>query len=149
MDTRRGYSPHLPSTGGEREPFLHRLTSLPLAGILCVAAALRVAMAFQPGIMLRDDATYYVEAARQLAIGHGYLLQGKLTAYWPVGYPAFLSLFFHGAWVGLLSARLAQVVLSVASVALVYVLARSTWDDERAARGAALVTALLPDNVDR
>lgn len=43
---------------------------------------------------LYDFAWYYSHAV-SLQTGHGYISSGKYTAYWPIGYPYFLSLLFR------------------------------------------------------
>jgi hypothetical protein len=134
-----------PRAGVQR--LVHRASQIPISSTLALAAALRVAVAAIPGIMLRDDATYYVDAAKHLAHGDGYLLRGAATAYWPVGYPAFLSLFMHGPGAALFLARLAQCALSVACIYMSYWIARRVYEEDGPARLTALILACMPNEI--
>ncbi len=115
-------------------------------GLLLLALSLRLLFAFVAGPGLRDDASYYVEAAQGLASGKGYLLRGQPTAYWPVGYPFFLSMIFRVSH-GLLWARIVQSVLSVAIVFMSFRLALRLYAREQPARLTALILALMPAQI--
>ena len=102
-----------------------------LAAVLCGAMLLRIAwcvFAARFPLGFRDPA-FYRHLADQLADGDGYVLEGRPTAYYPIGYPAALAAVF---WVvGLVgidsaSARTALTVglnLAAAAVTLVLVFA--------------------------
>ena len=100
------------------------------------------------------DPYFYFALGQQLADGAGYLnvVTGDATAYYPVGYPAFLGAVF---WLVEhtpvpdelpLAATLVQAALGTASVALVLLIARRVAGT-RAALVAATVTAAFPSLV--
>ena len=114
---------------------------LRLLAILVVAFALRLGWVLTttkaPVFVESGDAYSYFFYGRQFAEGGGYLNldgSGAATAYYPPGYPAILGALF---WVLLhtplpdgpqalaMAGSLLHVVLSTASVGLVFVLARS------------------------
>ena len=89
-----------------------------------------------------DDAFRYDFAARSLSEGHGYIhLNGAPTAFWPPGYPLLLGLTYRvlGASVGV--AQLLNVLLSTATVGLVYLVGRRALGSQPALVGAAIVAA--------
>jgi 4-amino-4-deoxy-L-arabinose transferase-like glycosyltransferase len=109
--------------------------------LFCILAAtfLRIAwIAFVHPTQVSDFKWYY-ERAVSIATGHGYTVNGKPTAYWPVGYPGFLgvvfSIFGTSPMVGLIT----NVVLSVTTILLSYRLSKQIFNSETAAR----VTVLL------
>ena len=83
----------------------------------------------------------------RLATGQGYVSDdGVPTAYWPVGYPAFLAvvyLCFGHSW---LAAGVANAILGAVIVILTYWLARQVVLS-RPAMLAAMVIALLPSYI--
>ena len=121
--------------------------------ILAVGAVLRIAWvvyAARPAVGLHDPA-FYTVYGNQLAAGNGYTVpNGEPTAYYPVGYPAFLgALFCLLDPTGLADhhvAAYANVVLGTASIALVFAIGRRILDDRAALVGAA-VFALWPNLV--
>lgn len=105
-----------------------------------LAFILRLFCALISSPVPRDDGVYYVAAARDMAHGMGYLLRGEPTAYWPIGYPFFLSLIFRLSNDSLVAAKVAQVLLSTAIVLMGYWIARRLYGREEPAR---LTAALL------
>jgi len=93
-----------------------------------------------------SDAGWYLSRAITLANNGTYSEGGILTAYWPVGYPAFLALLFKIAGPSLLAARVANLVLAGASFWLLYRVVKRFIDDELVARGAVLLFTLYPNN---
>jgi 4-amino-4-deoxy-L-arabinose transferase-like glycosyltransferase len=93
-----------------------------------------------------DDA-WYLETARGIAAGQGYLHLGKPTAYFPVGYPAILALVFRVAGASLQSAQLLNVVLSLATVVCTFSIARALGGSDRTATLAAALLAFMPNQV--
>ena len=134
-----------------------------LLAVLVVAFGLRLAWALAttraPVFVESGDAYSYFFYGRQFAEGGGYLNldgSGKATAYYPPGYPAVLGGLFwvllhtplpHDAAALAMAGSLLQVVLGTASVALVWVVARRVFDDDRTALLAAAVLAVWPNVV--
>ena len=118
-----------------------------LALIVGVALAIRVVwvVAFQTPPV--SDAESYDELGWRLAQGKGYVnSEGIPTAFWPVGYPAFLAavyVVFGHSW---LAAGIANGLMGTASVALTYRLAREVLSS-RLSLVAAAAVALLPSHI--
>jgi 4-amino-4-deoxy-L-arabinose transferase-like glycosyltransferase len=133
-----------PLTAGERRALIAVLV---LAFVLRAAWALYAA---RPPVGLHDPSFYLVYGER-IADGFGYTLpSGEPTAYYPVGYPAFLAgVFWLFGWTGLPGhdlAAWANVGLGVATVALAFALGRRLFD-VRTGLVAAGVVGVLPNLV--
>ncbi|MCL6453394.1 MAG: hypothetical protein K6T78_07140 [Alicyclobacillus sp.] len=95
-----------------------------------------------------DDFDWYFHHAAQMAAGQGYVWYGHPTAYWPMGYPFFLSLLFRAVGPSVAAGLAANALFSVAIVLCVYGL---TWQVTRsrvAAVCAAAAYTLLPSQVE-
>jgi 4-amino-4-deoxy-L-arabinose transferase-like glycosyltransferase len=124
-----------------------------LAVIIGLAILLRllwVLHAARPTKALNDPYFYTVFADR-ISQGRGYtLISGEPTAFYPVGYPGFLAGVFwlvHQAHTPDNLARLiglSQLILGVATVALVFEVARRLYDTSTGLVAAAVV-ALWPN----
>jgi 4-amino-4-deoxy-L-arabinose transferase-like glycosyltransferase len=69
------------------------------------------------------DFDWYFQRAVEIASGDGYSVDGEPTAYWPVGYSGFLSLFFFVINPTVTFAKLLNLMLVLVSVALSFRLA--------------------------
>jgi 4-amino-4-deoxy-L-arabinose transferase-like glycosyltransferase len=126
------------------------LTSRPRhsAGFLLMIAALFLAPRI--GWMLAVDAApmsdqlWYFERAVGLLNGEGYAVQGQPTAFWPVGYPAFLAGLFAVFGPDIEAAKAANLVLSAVAMAFVYRISRRASGSDAAAKAALVLTALYP-----
>lgn len=67
-----------------------------------------------------DDFAWYFSHATQMYKGQGYVWYGHPTAYWPIGYPFFLSLLFHVTGPSVLAGLVTNILLSIGIVLLVY-----------------------------
>jgi 4-amino-4-deoxy-L-arabinose transferase-like glycosyltransferase len=115
-------------------------------GILGVAFLLRLLWIFwSPAIPASDAATYDLVAQRLVA-GEGYVLRGQLSAYWPVGYPAFLAAIYRLAGHDLLVVKLLQAVLSVCTIVVVYKIGALVFNDI-VARLATLMLSFSPNQI--
>ena len=65
-----------------------------VAANFLMAAVLRIGWVSLYEIYPVSDCQFYFQSAIDLARGNGYLRNGALTAFWPVGYPAFLAELF-------------------------------------------------------
>jgi hypothetical protein len=109
--------------------------------------AIRVAiLAFIPTAAPFSDAGWYLRRAITLAEQGTYSEGGVPTAYWPVGYPAFLAGIFTIFGPSLLAARIANLVLASISFWLLYRVAQRSFGDELVARLTVLFLALYPNN---
>ena len=118
-----------------------------LALIVGVALAIRVAWVLIFQTTPSWDGPEYDAHGWRLAQGQGYVLaDGTPTAFWPVGYPAFLAviyLIFGHSW---LAAGMANALFGAVSVALTYRLAREVLSSRLSLVAAGLV-AFLPSHI--
>jgi 4-amino-4-deoxy-L-arabinose transferase-like glycosyltransferase len=118
------------------------------AGFFLMVAALFLAPRI--GWMLAVDAApisdqlWYFERAVGLLNGEGYAVQGQPTAFWPVGYPAFLAGLFAVFGPDIEVAKAANLVLSAVSMVFVYRISRRATGSEAAAKAAVVLAALYP-----
>jgi 4-amino-4-deoxy-L-arabinose transferase-like glycosyltransferase len=91
-----------------------------------------------------SDQLWYFERAVGLLNGDGYAVQGQPTAFWPVGYPAFLAGLFAVFGPDVEVAKAANLVLSAVAMAFVYRIARHATGSEGAARAALMLAVLYP-----
>jgi 4-amino-4-deoxy-L-arabinose transferase-like glycosyltransferase len=112
-----------------------------------LAAALRLGVVFGVGLDQTSDFAWYLDRARELALGQGYHINGVPTAYWPIGYPAFLGLAFHLFGGEVLVGQLANLALSLGLLAAVRRLVLDMGGDRAAANLAVLLLAIYPNQV--
>ena len=93
------------------------------------------------------DPLWYLTQAARLAQGHGYALDSGPTAYFPVGWSAFLAVFFKVFDATLAIAQLVDLTLAAATFFLVLAIARQTLRDEFVARLSVLLLAVYPNNI--
>jgi hypothetical protein len=126
---------------------------------LLLAAALRLGLVFAVDNRPVADAEWYYARATELAEGRGYA-QPRLvgtadgaewvrtpTAYWPVGYPAFLGGVFALFGASPLVGKLANVAIGLAVLLLMHWLARTLSGSERVARVTLAALALHPNQI--
>jgi 4-amino-4-deoxy-L-arabinose transferase-like glycosyltransferase len=94
-----------------------------------------------------SDFEWYYLRGWDMAIGNGYAINGVPTAYWPVGYPAFLSLIFRVFGFNLVFVKLANVFLYTGILYLSYVITRRLFSSELTARMAMLLLAFFPNHI--
>ena len=116
-------------------------------GCLAIGVAMRLLWVLLVAPAPAHDAMWYVGKASEMAQGLGYSEDGLPTAYWPVGYVAFLAALFVVTGPGLGIARLANVVLSSVSLILVYRLTHRFTASPIAARAALLMLSLYPADI--
>lgn len=123
-----------------------------LAGLIAVQMILGViCMAAIPTTVVIGDEAWYFQQSERLAQGlnpvwnHGTGTpeHGEYTAFWSIGYPVYLSLFFRLFGAYLPVAQFANLLLLPGIALLFYLLARKVVGELRA-RQATLVVALLP-----
>jgi 4-amino-4-deoxy-L-arabinose transferase-like glycosyltransferase len=135
--------------------------------IACFAAALLIRLlwlAFVHPSPL-SDFNWYFEQGQRLAAGQGYtvvddgcpmwerghpLASPRPTAFWPIGYPLFLSGLFRlggGAIPPLLAAQLANLALYLGLMVTLAWCARRIFRSKLAGRIALLLLAFLPNHI--
>jgi hypothetical protein len=90
------------------------------------------------------DTTSYLDPGRNLLLHGSFVADGMPDLVRTPGYPLFLAIT---SLAGLPAAALANVILSVISLLLVWRLGRAVFDDDRIALGAAWVFAFEPVSV--
>jgi 4-amino-4-deoxy-L-arabinose transferase-like glycosyltransferase len=143
--------PSAPSSPFDRFLIPLRRVDLWVAAILAAAFVLRLAWALHvdvdPRTFWRWDMSTYDYTASAMAAGKGMIdLWGGPSAHWPPGYPAALAPIYRLTNDSLLSARLFNVVMGVATVFLVYLLGKKTFDRRVGLLGAG-VLAVFPGQV--
>jgi 4-amino-4-deoxy-L-arabinose transferase-like glycosyltransferase len=93
-----------------------------------------------------SDAVQYKTLAHNLAQSEGYTLNGRPNAFWPPGYPLFLSLVFRGFPDNEFAGKVANVFFGLGIVLLTYFLGR-TLIGETGGRVAAALMAVLPSQI--
>ena len=93
-----------------------------------------------------SDAGWYFSRAVIISEEGTFSEGGIPTAYWPVGYPAFLGLLFCITGPSLLSAQIANLLLAAGSFWLLYYLARRLFCSELVARFSVLLLTVYPNN---
>jgi hypothetical protein len=118
-----------------------------LTGPVIAAALVRLALMasliarFGTGALLQSDTFSYLEPGRNLLLHGRFMADGVPDLVRTPGYPLFLAIV---SLAGMTAAALANVILSVFSVILVWRLGRTAFGDERIALGAAWIFAFEP-----
>jgi len=94
-----------------------------------------------------SDFAWYYQRSWDMATGRGYSVDGVPTAYWPVGYPAFLGLIYWVFGLNLVYAKLANVLLYVGILYLSYSIARKLFSSEFTGRMTLLLLAFYPNHI--
>lgn len=121
-----------------------------LAGPVVAAAAIRLALLAitlirnGTGAFSQVDTSSYLEPGRNLLLHGRFVADGVPDLLRTPGYPLFLAV---NSLPGPTAAALANVILSVISVLLVWKLGRAVFDDNRIALGAAWIFALEPISI--
>ena len=93
------------------------------------------------------DSKWYYDRALSIINGDGVATDGKLTAYWPVGYAFFLAGIFKVFGVSVFLAKIANILLYLASMFFAYKIAKISFNSETIARASILVMALYPNHI--
>jgi hypothetical protein len=99
------------------------------------------------GVHPVSDAEWYVERGMGIAGGEGYVIDGTPTAYWPVGYPAFLGGIFSISGGSLMAATIANLILALGALYLSYRIARRLFDSERIGLITLALLAIHPNHI--
>ncbi len=119
----------------------------PLLVVCAFAVAVRAPLVTIIHSQPTSDSFFYVTAARSLAEGHGYVWNGHPTAFFPIGWPAFIAALYTVTRSFSFPAVLwAGVALWAVSTALMYIFALRLGG-RAAAIVAALLVAAYPDFV--
>lgn len=108
---------------------------------LCIVVGLliRIAIVVFVPVQPASDAGWYFARAVELGSGLGYQEDGYPTAYWPVGYPAFLAIVFDAFGSSVAVGQFANVVLWAVTLYLLHATVRKASDSIRAANLGVLL----------
>jgi hypothetical protein len=94
-----------------------------------------------------SDASWYFEKGLEIASGKGYINNGVPTAYWPVGYPAFLGLVFYVFGPSLFAGKLANIILYAGVLVCSYYCATVLLRSKLAGKITLLLLAFYPNQI--
>jgi 4-amino-4-deoxy-L-arabinose transferase-like glycosyltransferase len=114
--------------------------------MLIVAFLLRLAWVLTVDNQLLGDAPWFDMTAKGLVTDHRYHYEGTSTAFFPVGYPAFLALVYWIAGPHQIAAKIANAVLSSIICLVAYLLAKQVFDKTTARITLAIMT-LFPSQI--
>jgi 4-amino-4-deoxy-L-arabinose transferase-like glycosyltransferase len=133
---------------GQRRIWLRRLRGAGTEIVLiCLGCALRLWWALSVAPIQVSDARWYSHAALALAAGQGYQNEGLPTAYYPVGYPATLAIFYSFFGSAAAVPRVANVVFALGTLLSLFALARAVTGSRLAATLALLAFTLYPADI--
>jgi 4-amino-4-deoxy-L-arabinose transferase-like glycosyltransferase len=118
-----------------------------LVVIVLLAVALRVLYAILLPVEPFSDGAWYLQRARELANGMPYQEGGHPTAYWPVGYPALLSVFIRLFGDTQSSYVIPNIVASAITIALIYWFAIELTKNSVIGKIAAFGYAIYPNHI--
>lgn len=139
-----------------------------IPGCLIAAFVLRVGWIAVFDAQPVSDFRWYYERGIDLAMGNGYSISAtsfwpdnipsigqetiapteyRPTAYWPVGYPAFLGILFAMLGPSLTVAKIANVLFSMGSLLLSYFPAKTLFRSETAGRVTLLILSFYPNHI--
>nr|WP_294518034.1 glycosyltransferase family 39 protein [uncultured Rhodopila sp.] len=120
-----------------------RFLPICFAGFVLIRLAVLLILPITP----TSDSAWYVDRAMEIANGEGYHEGSWPTAFWPIGYPAFLAGVFVLFGKHLLAAKLVNLALSCGIFRLTYRLGRALFGNELAARIAVLLLTIYPNQI--
>lgn len=116
--------------------------------LLLIAFLIRTAWILLVSPAPVSDFNYYYNYGISIAMGQGYCRpDGVPTAFWPVGYPAFLGLLFYFCGASLFVGKFANVIMSVLTLAVFYKFSLIITPDRRTARMAAVLASFFPSQI--
>lgn len=135
----------LPTTGEARPEKVDGRRLFMLAVLLLLATRLCLVLSLE--VRQWSDLEWYFARAVELLETGRYAERGVSTAFWPVGYPAFLAGVLWLTSPSALAGQLANVALSLTCMVLLHRWCLRHFDDQRVAGAAALLFALYPNQM--
>lgn len=131
-------------------PLAHHLRDrtarmLLVAGLLLLIP--RLVLILTTDVRQSSDMAWYFERAIELLDTGCYCERGVPTAYWPVGYPAFLAAVFWVFGSSVLAGQLANLALTLVGSALLHRWCLRRFNSAQVAAVAVLLWALYPNSI--
>ena len=117
-----------------------------LPAILVIAAVPRIAVLALP-LRQTSDFGWYFDRAAGIAHGDGYGVNGVLTAFWPVGWPAALAALFTVTGTSAFAGGVANLVLAILCCWLTAIAGERLTGERTIGRVAALLIAIYPNQI--
>ena len=117
--------------------------------LFCLISALGLHLAWiylvrtQPAV----DCLWFFQRATGIAEGKGYIWDNQPTAFWPIGYPAFLGLLFYIFGPSLWAAKIANIFLYLGIIYLSYYLSKALFQSEITGRVTIFILTINPVNI--
>lgn len=94
-----------------------------------------------------SDSSWYYQQGLDIAAGKGYNIEGTPTAYYPAGYPMFLSLIFMMFGNSIAAAKIANLFISAGILYFSYFISKKLFDSEKTGRITLLLLAIYPNYI--
>lgn len=131
----------------DRLLLLDRFTDRSFLACVCLLnIVLRLPLLFLDVLPTSDDAWYF-DTAKAIATGRGFAEADGLTAFWPVGWPAFLGALLRVFGPHVLVGQCTNLLLSTAAIVLVASIGKRLFVESPAWRLAAVLLAIYPNNI--
>ncbi|TXH02677.1 MAG: glycosyl transferase [Candidatus Moraniibacteriota bacterium] len=138
-------TPHIPHIANDNTSKIGDLTILLIA--ISITVITRLALILLIDVQPSSDMGWYYHRAIELLETGRYQENGIPTAFWPVGYPAFLALVMAIGGASVLTGQLANLSLSVACTLLTYHLCIRQFNSQRIAAIATSLMAVYPNQM--
>jgi len=112
---------------------------------LIIAVVLRLAWIILTDSKPVSDSAWYYEKGIDIASGKGYSIEGIPTAYYPIGYPLFLSLVFTVFGNSIFAAMIMNLILSAGILVFTYFISKKIFDSENTGRISLFLFAIYPN----
>jgi len=114
---------------------------------LITAFIIRVSWVYFVDAQLTSDAIRYYKSGVEISAGKGYVANGAPTAYFPVGYPAFLGLIFAVFGPSVFIGKIANIILSMGILFFSYYISKRLFNSELVGRITLLVLSFYPNYI--
>lgn len=115
-------------------------------GILFLGILLRIIWVVLVNTQPISDFLWYHELALSLISNNGYRIKGVLTAYEPIGYPAFLALIYYFFGANIVFPKIANIILSSIGMTFLYRIS-GKYISKKSGIICTLFIAILPVNI--
>lgn len=126
---------------------LNRTQWIALVVLVGVNLIIRMVWIYHYHPVPQSDFGWYYQHAISISEGHGYSTNGQPTAYWPIGYPFFLSLIFDLTGPSVMAGLTAQVLLSAGIVAVIFLMSLRTTKSTMVGLVAVIGYTILPTSI--